>query len=373
MKLRFDFGPEGAATKFGSAFRVIEAHSLREVASALAEMEEARSQGYWLAGYASYEAGYALEPRLRNLMPLERRVPLLRFGVFEGWQTASKLPSEPAWISDLRPRWDKTMYKSAFDRLRNYIASGDIYQANLTFPIDAVAKGGAEALYAALADRQPVGYGVLLQCSDFDVLCRSPELFFRVDADGQISTRPMKGTMPRGATPAEDATNKDFLRRDEKNRAENLMIVDLLRNDLSRISEVGSMSVPELFKIETYETVHQMTSLVTGQGRAGLTIPEIFSALFPCGSITGAPKLRAMEIIRELEPWARDVYCGSLGWIAPDGRAEFNVAIRSILLQGERATLNVGGGVVWDSTPEAEYEEALWKARFAQLSPKIPA
>lgn len=373
MKLRFDYGPQGQATTFDRALQVIEAHTVREIGPALDEMERARQEGFWLAGYASYEAGYALEPRLRSIVPLERRVPLLRFGVYEGCGAASKLRAGEATISSLKPRWNLEEYKAAFDRLRTYISAGDIYQANLTFPIDAVAKGGAEALYASLAERQPVGHGVLMECGDFDVLSRSPELFFSLGLDGVLSTRPMKGTMPRGKTVSEDAANMSFLRSDEKNRAENLMIVDLLRNDLSRISEVGSIRVPELFKIETYETVHQMTSLVTGQSRQGVTIAQILEALFPCGSITGAPKLRAMEIVRELEPWARDVYCGSIGWVAPDGRAEFNVAIRSILLQGERATLNVGGGVVWDSTAASEYEEALWKARFAKLSPKIPA
>lgn len=373
MKLRFDFGPAEAPVTFHGALKVIEAHSAREVEPALAAMEEARRAGLWLAGYASYEAGYALEPRLLPLMPLERRVPLLRFGVFERWSEAAKLPTAGGTITDVQPRWDASQYKVAFEKLRGYIGAGDIYQANLTFPIDAVAKGGAEALYASLTERQPVGYGALIQCDDFDILCRSPELFFRVDANGLVATRPMKGTMPRGQTEAEDTANKAFLQDDAKNRAENLMIVDLLRNDLSRICVLGSVRVPELFRVETYETVHQMTSLVTGQSASGTTIPQIFTALFPCGSITGAPKLRAMEIIRELEPWARDVYCGSLGWIAPDGRAAFNVAIRTLLLQGERATLNVGGGVVWDSTASAEYEEALWKARFATLSPKIPA
>lgn len=373
LKLRFDIGPEGNVAAFAAPVRLIEAYDIDDVAEVLAVMEKARQEGFWLAGFASYEAGYALEPRLRSIIPTARNVPLLRFGVYESWSRAPSLVSSEAQIEALSPRWSADDYRAAFDRLRSYIASGDIYQANLTFPIDATATGGAEAIYAALSAKQPVGHGALVECADFDILSRSPELFFRVSKDGRIETRPMKGTMPRGASASEDQANKEFLRSDAKNRAENLMIVDLLRNDLSRMCEVGSVEVPELFRVETYETVHQMTSLVAGQSRSGVTIPEIFQALFPCGSITGAPKLRSMEIIRELEPWARDVYCGSIGWIAPDGRADFNVAIRSILLQGEKATLNVGGGVVWDSTAASEYEEALWKARFARLSPPIPA
>ena len=177
----------------------------------------------------------------------------------------------------------------------------------------------------------------------------------------------MKGTMPRGADPREDALNRAHLQGDVKNRAENLMIVDLLRNDLSRIAGIGSVKVPELFHVQSFATVHQMVSRVVGQLRPEVGLGGIFRALFPCGSITGAPKVRAMEIIRALEETPREVYCGSIGWAAPDGRAEFNVAIRTILRDGAQGVLNVGGGCVWDSTAESEYEEALWKARYAAL------
>jgi para-aminobenzoate synthetase component 1 len=180
----------------------------------------------------------------------------------------------------------------------------------------------------------------------------------------------MKGTAPRHADPARDTAVRDALGRDAKNRAENLMIVDLLRNDVSRIAEVGSVRVPELFTVESYATVHQMVSRVTGRLLRGTPLSRVLAALFPCGSVTGAPKLRAMEVIRELEPAPRGAYCGAIGWAAPDGRAVFNVAIRTVALYpGGEAVLNVGGGVVADSTAEAEYEEALWKARFATLPP----
>jgi len=214
---------------------------------------------------------------------------------------------------------------------------------------------------------EPVRHGALVTGHDGpDILSRSPELFFRTDAAGRIETRPMKGTQPRSDDPAEDARRRAFLSTDEKNRAENLMIVDLLRNDISRVCTPGSVRVPELFAVESYETVHQMTSLVTGRMRGGTGLSDILRALFPCGSITGAPKLRAMEILAELEPTPREIYCGSIGWAAPDGRAEFNVAIRTLMLEGTKAVLNVGGGVVYDSTAPSEYEEALWKARFAR-------
>jgi para-aminobenzoate synthetase component 1 len=189
-----------------------------------------------------------------------------------------------------------------------------------------------------------------------------------MDGQGRIEARPMKGTAPRDPDPGRDAATREALAADVKNRAENLMIVDLLRNDIGRIAEVGSVRVPELFAVETYATVHQMVSRITGTLRPGVTLSRILRALFPCGSVTGAPKVRAMEIIRELEPWPRDVYCGAIGWAAPDGRAAFNVAIRTLLLLPDgTAVLNVGGGVVADSTAAAEYEEALWKARFADL------
>jgi para-aminobenzoate synthetase component I len=196
------------------------------------------------------------------------------------------------------------------------------------------------------------------------VVSRSPELFFSVDAGGVISARPMKGTAPRGTDPAEDAELAEVLFRSEKDRAENLMIVDLLRNDISRLCEVGSVKVPELFAVEAFATVHQMSSRVVGRlaGRPGLS--GLMRALFPCGSVTGAPKIRAMEIIAELEMRARGVYCGAIGWMAPDGRAAFSVAIRTLEVAGSDVLLNVGGGVVADSTAEGEWQEALWKARF---------
>jgi para-aminobenzoate synthetase component 1 len=177
----------------------------------------------------------------------------------------------------------------------------------------------------------------------------------------------MKGTRPRGATEEEDAAHRAFLTADEKNRAENLMIVDLLRNDLSRVAVPGTVAVPRLFDVETYASVHQMVSHVTARLAPGAGLGAIMAALFPCGSITGAPKLRAMENIRELESWPREAYCGAIGWAAPDGRSSFNVAIRTLMVEAGRATLNVGGGIVWDSEAGSEWDEALWKTRFARI------
>lgn len=371
MQIRMDHGPEGPdspAVWFRNASAVITAQEAGDVPVAMAAVDAALAAGKWVAGYATYELGYALEPRLASLMPQDRALPLMSFGVFDDPVTAAPLP-QGGTLHDLQPRWEAARYQTAFEAVHGYIGAGDIYQANLTFPIDARATGSAEAIYGSLMAQQPVGHGALvLPERGPAILSRSPELFFRTSASGVIETRPMKGTQPRSADPVEDQHNRDFLTSDAKNRAENLMIVDLLRNDISRVAEAGTVKVPDLFKVESYATVHQMVSRVEAQLREGVTLSEVFTALFPCGSITGAPKLRAMQILSDLEPWPRDIYCGAIGWAAPDGRSEFNVAIRTVMLDGDTARLNVGGGVVWDSTATSEYEEALWKSRFACLT-----
>lgn len=342
-----------------------------EVAPALERLEARRRAGAWIAGYLSYELGYALEPVLAPLMPGDRRWPLLAFSVHrDGPRPMPALPSgDAARLSPLRPLIGQDNYDRAFARTRDYIAAGDCYQINLTFPLGArLVSGSALDLHAALAARQPVGYGAYLDMGQGPVIVsRSPELFVRLDARGAIEARPMKGTAPRDPDPTRDAALAAGLAASAKNRAENLMIVDLLRNDIARISRVGSVRVPELFAVETYATLHQMTSRVVGQLARPADLGALLRALFPCGSITGAPKIRAMQIIREVEPFARGVYCGSIGWMAPDGRAEFSVAIRTLSVWPDgRVVLNAGGGVVQDSTPEGEWEEALWKTRYAQ-------
>ena len=370
MRIGFDSGPDGQGAIFSRPRRLIEAWRPEGVVPALLALEAARTEGAWLAGYASYELGYAFERRLLPLMPEGRRLPLLRFGVYPDGPDAWAPEPGPATLGPVKPRWQAADHARALERVRGYIAAGDIYQANLTFPLDAACSGSPEALFAALARGQRVAHGALVEQEGGPALIsRSPELFFATDGAGGIETRPMKGTRPRGATEAEDAAHRAFLASDEKNRAENLMIVDLLRNDLSRVAVPGSVAVPKLFEIETYATVHQMVSHVTARLRPGAGLGAILAALFPCGSITGAPKLRAMEIIRELEPWPRDAYCGAIGWAAPDGRASFNVAIRTLTVEAGRATLNAGGGIVWDSEAASEWDEALWKTRFARLLP----
>ena len=349
---------------------IIVAHGPADFEPAFQAAQAAHDAGKWLAGYVSYEAGYLLEPKLVPLLPGGRRAPLVCLGVFdapvEEPVVASAAAPTNGPIFDARATWSPADYERRFSRLHRHIREGDCYQANLTFPIHAQWSGDPLAAFDALTERQPVKYGALITLGDPIVLSRSPELFFEIDAMGMIETHPMKGTAPRGATPAEDQRLKEFLRNDEKNQAENRMIVDLLRNDISLISEVGTLEVPALFRIESYPTVHQMVSDVRAKLLPGLTIRRIFAALFPCGSITGAPKIRAMEILHGLEGTPRDVYCGATGWIAPGGTMRFSVAIRTIsLFSSGEAVYNVGGGVVFDSTAEEEYQECLLKARFA--------
>src|SRR6185437_15265101 len=309
--------------------------------------------------------------------PEGRRAPMICLGVFDAPSDktlpAFRKSATNGPIFDAKAAWSFADYETRFARLHQHLRQGDCYQGNLTFPIRAQWSGDPLAAFDALTERQPVKYGALVSLDHGPiVLSRSPELFFQVDSDGWIETHPMKGTAPRGKTQTEDDAQREFLRNDPKNQAENRMIVDLLRNDISLVSEVGSLDVPELFRVESYPTVHQMVSRVRAKLLPDVTIARIFAALFPCGSITGAPKIRAMEILRELEGTPRDAYCGAIGWIAPGGTMRFSVAIRTISLfpQGE-AIYNVGGGVVFDSTAQEEYQECLLKARFATGTPPV--
>ncbi len=367
-------GPGRKAALFDGAEALVLARDAHELAPALARLDAARAAGKWVAGYIGYEAGYALEPKLGALMPRpDAAQPLLLFGVFAG-------PSDPApvlaqaeaeargvAVDVLEPAISRADYGAAMDKVMGYIAAGDCYQINLTFPMRTrLLEGSALGLYGALRARQAVGHGSFVDLAVGPVLVsRSPELFLRLEAGGRIEARPMKGTAPRDPDPVRDAELAEALRASAKGQAENLMIVDLLRNDISRVAKVGSVKVPELFAVESYATLHQMVSRVVGQLVEAPSMAALMPALFPCGSITGAPKIRAMQIIHEVEAHPRGAYCGAIGWMAPDGAGSFSVAIRtlSVFADGE-ITLNVGGGVVQDSTTDGEWEEALWKARY---------
>ncbi|QYK42804.1 MAG: aminodeoxychorismate synthase component I [Paracoccaceae bacterium] len=358
-------GPGGRPVAFRHPREVILAWDPAEVRPALARLDAARGAGGWIAGYLAYEAGHALEPRLTPLMPPGRQGPLLAFGVHDGPEEAA-MPGGAVRLTAAEPMITRAGYGRAFARVMDWIAAGDCYQANLTFPMAARVDGGAAALYGALSARGRAGFGGLIDLGIGPaVVSRSPELFFAVERD-RLRARPMKGTAPRSPDPAEDRRLSAELSQSGKAQAENLMIVDLLRNDIARLSRVGSVRVPELFAVEAFPTVHQMSSTVTGLLAGAPGIAGLMAALFPCGSVTGAPKIRAMEIIRAVEPHPRGAYCGAFGWMAPDGDAVFSVAIRTISLWPDgRAEFGVGGGVVADSTEAGEWEEALWKARFA--------
>lgn len=366
MLLRDDLA--GTEMRFATPSEVIRADHPGELLDALDRMERTRAAGKWCAGYVSYEAGYALEPKLRDIMPDGRRLPLVLMGVFDAPETMSVggQRTSTSTLTDVRPEWSFEDYSPRFEQVHRHLRAGDCYQANLTFPVSACWRGDPAALFEEMTARQPVRYAALVELGGPIILSRSPELFFEVDSDGWIETHPMKGTMRRGQTPETDAALAEALRQDEKNRAENLMIVDLLRNDISRICELGTLHVPELFRIESYPTVHQLVSRVRARMRPGTTVTDLFAALFPCGSITGAPKIRAMQILRALEPVPRDIYCGAIGFISPFGQMRFNVAIRTLTLYANgEAIFNVGGGIVFDSDVRSEYEECLLKARFA--------
>jgi para-aminobenzoate synthetase component 1 len=371
-----EHGPGGTPALFTAPRDVIVAHTPRDVAIALARAEAARAAGAWVAGYVGYEAGYALEPKLARLMPRRRKGPLVALGVFDGPQDADPVLARAAEegrataMTAPEPLVGRRAYGNAARKVLAYIAAGDCYQVNLTFPMEArLIAGTPLGLYGAFRRTGAVGHGAYVDLGVGPVVVsRSPELFFQVRADGRIQARPMKGTRPRGRNAAEDAAIVVELQAAEKDRAENLMIVDLLRNDISRLAEIGSVKVPALFAVESYATVHQMTSTIEGRLQEPPSLPGLMAALFPCGSVTGAPKIRAMEIIREVEPAPRGVYCGAVGWMSPTGDADFSVAIRTLSVSGSEIVMNVGGGVTHGSTVDGEWEEALWKARFVKAA-----
>jgi len=346
-------------------------------------LENVLAQGNYLAGWISYEFGYLLEQELVHLLPeLPVTTPLLSFGVFckpficdhkTGDDSFSLLSSAgfPAFtLENIRPTQEKKSYLEAVRRIKKYIIAGDTYQVNYTLKLLFDFYGSVESFYSVLRANQSVSYGALLRLGDEHILSISPELFFRVDFD-QVLVRPMKGTMKRGRDFQEDNELCEKLSKDPKNRSENVMIVDLLRNDLGRLTHQCSddkVVTKSLFDVERFESVLQMTSTVftktTTNVFAQVSFLEFMKALFPCGSVTGAPKIRTMEIIRELEALPRGVYTGAIGYFAPDGRAVFNVPIRTIRLQDGKGEMGIGSGIVHDSVPEQEWEECMLKAHF---------
>ncbi len=378
-----DARPEGAADAriYRDPVEIVVAHAEHEVRAALDRIEALVADGLHLAGYLAYEAGQVLEPRLTGLRKTEG--PLVWFGAFKGFETvlAGDIPRwlaaeggpAPVGIGPLDPLMSTGDYTHAFNTIHDAIEAGDIYQANLAMPLEGPWHGDPLALYAAIRPAAAAGYGAAI-CNGTDwLLSFSPELFFALD-QGTVTVRPMKGTRPRGQDAAEDARLREELATSTKDRAENLMILDLMRNDLSRVAEAGSVQVEQPFAIESYPTVHQMVSTVHARLSADKGAVDLLRALFPCGSITGAPKIRAMELIAEVERHARGPYCGSIGFIEPTGDAAFNVAIRTLRLMPDgkgtagRAVLGVGSAVVADSQALPEWRECLIKGGFVRDS-----
>ncbi len=364
---------EAVSQLFEHPAEIIRADDPEEVDAALAALTSGLERGLHAAGFFSYELGYLLEPRLASLLPERRKMPLLWFGLYTsprelmGSEVQEWLNQEAIGnptLGELAHSWDSASYLKRFEQVQNNIKSGDIYQLNLTFKAKFNLQGSPLALYRDLRLKQRVAYAGIVDTGDVTILSASPELFIKQDGR-VIETRPMKGTAPRAGTLDADSEVRAALSKDVKNRAENLMIVDLMRNDLGRISDPGSVSVTDLFTVETFKTLHQMTSGVRAELKPGIGLVDVLKAIFPPGSITGAPKIRAMELIRELETEPRGVYCGAIGRFSPDGTALLNVAIRTTVIDRKGAgEMGIGSGIVADSDGVKEYAECLLKMKF---------
>lgn len=375
MDCRFEDRLAGRALRLEGFCSRIEARAAADVAPALAAIEAARQQGRWVALLLDYELGEWLLPEATLPAPAGPWTPPHNDGkprltalVFERkvdetpWDTPDA-DSAPASISLPAPRMTEADYVRQISAIRGLIGDGELYQVNFTQPLDLQFQGDPATLYRRIAARNPVAHGAFIQDGDRTVLSFSPELFVRRDGP-RLTARPMKGTAPRHPDPALDARLGQKLLASEKNRAENLMIVDLLRNDLGRLAEPGSVKVDALFSLERYPTVWTMTSTVSALAPKA-TLQDVLAALFPCGSITGAPKVAAMRRIRQMETAPRGLYCGSVGWLAPDGDFSLNVAIRTLVLDtAGHGVYSVGGGIVHDSDPAEEWQECHWKARI---------
>lgn len=372
---------------FHSPDHIIIANNFDELGPAFDAIDSALADGFHVAGWIAYECARHFEKKLASVITEKADEPLVWMLVTRHrlQLTASDLErllhsaehgnSRCATLEKGPPAQSEADYLAALKAVHNYITAGDVYQINHTLPIPVSLKGSALGLYSKLRQRQPVPFGAYIDTGNHKILSLSPELFLEKKGD-RLLARPMKGTAARGLTCEEDRIIQQSLKDDPKSQAENLMIVDLIRNDLSRISEAGSVKVPTLFDVEQYPTLHQMTSDVTATAHKALQPSELLAAMFPCGSITGAPKVRAMEIIGSLENTPRGVYCGTIGHFSPKTNAHaeswcLNVPIRTLIMDKEnRGRLHVGSGVVADSDPSGEYKECLLKASFTDGNAK---
>jgi para-aminobenzoate synthetase/4-amino-4-deoxychorismate lyase len=337
--------------------------------SSFEEIEFALSQGYYLAGFISYEAGYYFEEKLYQDKQYD--FPLIYLGAYKQLRKdkiAQPASAQPGYrLKNLRLNISQEQYSLNINAIRDYIARGDVYQITYCLKLLFEFYGQPLFLYYHLLSQQPVPYPAYIQTDDFAILSLSPELFIKKNST-HLVTKPMKGTWPRGNSLFSDLIAPLRLKYDRKNRAENVMIADLLRNDLGRLG--ASIKAPTLFEVARYRTLCQMTSTVTAKVKQDLSIHDLFSAIFPSGSVSGAPKIRAMGIINELEKEQRKIYTGAIGFITPDKDMFFNIPIRTILISGKpdrpvrQAEMGIGGGIVWDSTPLGEWNEGLLKAKF---------
>jgi len=370
-----DEGVPALHLAFGAARQTLRAMVPAEVVPLLARVDALARAGAWCVGYLHYEASAAFDAAFDAHAPSDATRPLAAFAVYDG--PLAGADADAAWgaSADVAVEWSGGPKREAFNgaiaEILRAIADGELYQVNATAPLLGTLRGDALALFAALRRAQPNAYAAYLDLGqglpDDRFLSVSPELFFDW-RDGRLLARPMKGTAPRGADAADDAAQAEFLRSAPKERAENLMIVDLLRNDLSRIAEPHSVQVPRLFHTEAWPTVWQMSSDVVARPRPGIALADVFGALFPCGSITGAPKVQAMRLIKRIEAEPRGVYCGAIGVVQPGGAATFNVPIRTLALRDDGATTHVrcgiGSGITADATAAGEWDEWRHKRAF---------
>lgn len=354
---------------FRSPHLIVSATRLEDVAPCLEFVATAVEDGLYAAGFVSYEAAGAFDPAL--VTRAASALPLVWFGLYDEPETVAVNhgQDEHYTLDDWEPLVSEDEYRAAVQAIRAYIGSGDTYQVNYSFPLRAQFDGDSLSWFRSLCANQPSDYSAYIDTGEHVLLSASPELFFRLDGD-LLTTKPMKGTRQRGLWAEADKQSGAQLACSEKDRAENVMIVDLLRSDMGRISETGSVVVLNLFDIERFPTLWQMTSCITSRTRASL--PEIFRALFPSGSVTGAPKVRTMQLIRDTERYPRGIYCGAMGWWSPERKAEFNVAIRTVSLEraSNTALYHVGSGITWDSSAENEHRECRLKA--AVLTRHLP-
>jgi para-aminobenzoate synthetase/4-amino-4-deoxychorismate lyase len=362
-----DFPAEPGSTlrlqkNWGKPTQIWATDRIEDVRKHIDQAHAAALAGNWVVGFVSYEAAPAFDSAARGHVPVAGW-PLAWFAVM-----GEEIPAPPErnfQVADWKDQTSAERFQQNFNAIKHAIQSGDTYQINFTTRLEAAFQGCAHSFFRALQRSQPMGYSLFIDLGARQICSVSPELFFHWEAQ-QLTTQPMKGTAARAPDPVRDEAIAQRLRGSSKEQAENLMIVDLLRNDMARLSLPGSVKVPRLFDLQALPTVWQMTSTIESRTRSGTRLSDIFQALFPCGSVTGAPKLKSMEIIHSLEPLARGIYCGALGVLQPGGTATFNVAIRTVSLQQQVATCGIGSGITWDAQQAQEQAEFQVKRRFLE-------